>query len=192
MTISNKSSFHHGDLRKALIEIALLELEHCGYENLSLRNLAKRLGVSRSAPYRHFENREALLAELSRVWMERMSLEYTEIKGKNLTAKEALKAACVAYLESSKHNPELYRLVFVSPMYWQQKTVEDVINAPELLVFRQLVYEASRDKSDPSVNEAVMLCGCALHGYAMLKMSGHVDANLQRALLERLIMRVIS
>jgi len=192
LTKSNKGSFHHGDLRKALIETALVELEHCGYENLSLRNLARTLGVSRSAPYRHFQNREALLAELSHVWMERMSKKYTEIRDQGLTAKEGLKAACVAYLRSAQSNPELYRLVFVSAMYWQKKTVEDVTNSPELRVFRQLLYDATTDKSDLSVNEAVMLCGCALHGYAMLKMTGHVDANLQTPILERLIIRIIS
>ena len=59
--MKDDSSYHHGDLRAALIKAATAEIEHGGYENLSLRELADSVGVSRGAPYRHFADRRALL-----------------------------------------------------------------------------------------------------------------------------------
>ena len=59
------STYHHGDLRAALLKVAAAEIERVGYESLSLRELAEKLGVSRAAPYRHFADRRALLAAVA-------------------------------------------------------------------------------------------------------------------------------
>ena len=63
--MKSDSSYHHGDLRAALVKAAAAEIERSGYENLSLRELAESLGVSRAAPYRHFADRRALLAAVA-------------------------------------------------------------------------------------------------------------------------------
>ena len=55
------NTYHHGDLRDALVQAALAEAEQGGPEAISLKALAKQLGVSQPAPYRHFADREALL-----------------------------------------------------------------------------------------------------------------------------------
>ena len=60
-----RETYHHGDLRSALISRGLEELEAAGVENLSLRRLAESLGVSKTAPYRHFADKSALLAALA-------------------------------------------------------------------------------------------------------------------------------
>ena len=57
--------YHHGNLKENLIEQASIACEEFGWENISLRNLAKQLGVSQTAPYRHFETKEDLLAEVA-------------------------------------------------------------------------------------------------------------------------------
>lgn len=58
-------SYHHGDLRNALLNSARAILEGDGLEGLSLRAVARGAGVSHAAPYRHFPNHEALLVELA-------------------------------------------------------------------------------------------------------------------------------
>src|SRR3954454_10694189 len=60
-----ENTYHHGDLRGALIEAALREAEQGGPEAISISALAKQLGVSQPAPYRHFADREALLAAVT-------------------------------------------------------------------------------------------------------------------------------
>jgi AcrR family transcriptional regulator len=63
--ISNGRSYHHGDLRNALLDAARKILEEQSLADLSLRAVARRAGVSHAAPYRHFPNHEALLVELA-------------------------------------------------------------------------------------------------------------------------------
>jgi len=58
-------SYHHGDLRNALLDAARTILEEESLAELSLRAVARKAGVSHAAPYRHFPNHEALLAELA-------------------------------------------------------------------------------------------------------------------------------
>src|ERR1044072_1136538 len=60
-----ENTYHHGDLRDALIKAALREAEQGGTEAISIKALAKQLGVSQPAPYRHFADREALLAAVT-------------------------------------------------------------------------------------------------------------------------------
>ncbi|MFY9316774.1 MAG: helix-turn-helix domain-containing protein, partial [Burkholderiales bacterium] len=62
---SRKRSYHHGDLPAALLQAAGKILEKEGVEALALRTLARRTGVSHGAPYRHFRDRESLLAALA-------------------------------------------------------------------------------------------------------------------------------
>jgi AcrR family transcriptional regulator len=59
------NAYHHGDLREALIKAALREAEQGGAEAISIKALAKKLGVSQPAPYRHFTDREALLTAVA-------------------------------------------------------------------------------------------------------------------------------
>jgi hypothetical protein len=60
-----KRNYHHGDLRAAVLKAAASEIERRGFETLSLRELASLIGVAHSAPYRHFADRDALLAALA-------------------------------------------------------------------------------------------------------------------------------
>lgn len=64
--IAKKSgAYHHGDLRRVLLETAVRVVEHEGLSALSLQALSKRAGVSSGAPYHHFESREQLLAAIA-------------------------------------------------------------------------------------------------------------------------------
>ncbi len=60
-----RATYHHGDLRRALLDRALEAIAEIGPERLSLRDLARRAGVSAAAPYRHFRDKDDLVAELA-------------------------------------------------------------------------------------------------------------------------------
>jgi AcrR family transcriptional regulator len=62
--MAKKLSYHHPDLRQALLDGAVRLIKEEGMREFSLRKLAKEVGVSHAAPYRHFENKEAILATL--------------------------------------------------------------------------------------------------------------------------------
>ena len=65
--IMKSKTYHHGNLKEALISAGLEILSEKGMEGLSLRNVAKQIGVSHAAPYNHFHDKQALLAAMSTV-----------------------------------------------------------------------------------------------------------------------------
>jgi AcrR family transcriptional regulator len=116
---SKKDKYHHGDLRQATIDVAIEIIVEKGIEALTLREVAQRIGVSRMAPYRHFENKSALLAAVAAEGFEMMyrHLQHnpTEIMSdlpKNPLQK--LQQLGVAYIFYATSQPTHYRLMFGS------------------------------------------------------------------------------
>src|SRR5271170_5574322 len=114
--MKNDSRYHHGDLRAALVKAAAAEIERGGYENLSLRELAESLGVSRAAPYRHFADRRALLAAVAAEGFDELTVIYRGVIAREKTPPARLTAAGRAYLAFATERPQLFRLMFVSDL----------------------------------------------------------------------------
>jgi len=111
---SAKAAYHHGDLRRALIESALSLMAEKSAASLSLREVARRAGVSHAAPYRHFADKDALLAAVAE--------EGFCVFGRQLAAAAAavedplarLKAIGIAYVHYALAHPIHYRVMFGS------------------------------------------------------------------------------
>lgn len=101
------STYHHGELRPALLRAAAKILEKEGRDAISLRDLARRAGVSHNAPYRHFADRPALLAALAEEGFARLA---AEIDGR------PWREQAMAYLRFALVNPERFRLMFTHPV----------------------------------------------------------------------------
>jgi AcrR family transcriptional regulator len=106
--------YHHGNLRRALLDEAFLELERDGLEALSLREIALAAGVSKSAPYRHFASKHELLVAMAadgfRLFAER--LEASVAASASMKPLEGLRNLAAAYVDFAKGQPALYRLMF--------------------------------------------------------------------------------
>ena len=110
-----KGGYHHGELREALVAAGLSILEEGGDPSaLGLREAARRAGVSAMAPYRHFPDKEALLAAVATVGFERLRgvLERADRGGEGKEAREALYAQGEAYVAFACTQPGLFRLMF--------------------------------------------------------------------------------
>ncbi|MEM1245669.1 MAG: WHG domain-containing protein [Acidobacteriota bacterium] len=106
-----KAAYHHGDLRNALIEEAGRMIEEDGVNGLSLRGLARRLGVSHAAPGHHFADREALLCEIAAEGFAALS----EGLEKALDAEDEFSvAAGMAYVDVALAAPQRFKLMFAS------------------------------------------------------------------------------
>lgn len=97
------STYHHGDLRSALLQAAAELLEEQGLASLRLREAARRAGVSHNAPYRHFPDRSALLAALA--------AEGFRMLGEALEGK-AGRGRGEAYVRFALAHPNRFRLMF--------------------------------------------------------------------------------
>jgi len=105
--------YHHGDLRRALIDTALAMVTEEGAWNFTLREVARRAGVSHAAPYNHFEDKSALLAEVAVLGFEslRQTME-TAARGQPRSARQAFAAIGAAYVRFGVEHPAHYRLMF--------------------------------------------------------------------------------
>ena len=105
--------YHHGNLKAALVEAAGIILEAQGLEGLSLRAVARRAGVSQTAPYRHFADREALMAAVALDGF-RMLLEDLEVAAVpwGHVPREAVVQLGAAYVRFATQNPGRFRLMF--------------------------------------------------------------------------------
>src|SRR4051812_4473394 len=110
-----KDGYHHGDLRAALVDAAGRAVEAGGPEAVSLRELAKSLGVSSAAPYRHFPDRRALLCEVATRGFERLGGDYQRAAEQSEPL-AALKDTARVYLGLAFRQPGLFRLMFDSDL----------------------------------------------------------------------------
>lgn len=167
--------YHHGDLRSALIQEALAEVERSGYETLSLRRLAALAGVSRAAPYRHFRSRDALLLELALEGARWLVEAYTATTAE--TPLERLRDFSRSYIRLSVERPQLFRLMFVSELVKREpyKSRWTGASEPAFRAFREAV-QAAYPTASPEEVEAIQLSWWATkHGLALLGMTGRLD-----------------
>jgi AcrR family transcriptional regulator len=105
--------YHHGDLRRALIDTALTMVTEEGAWNFTLREVARRAGVSHAASYNHFEDKSALLAEVAALGFQ--SLKQTleaAARGQPRSARQAFAGIAAAYVRFGVEHPAHYRLMF--------------------------------------------------------------------------------
>ncbi|MDL2406782.1 TetR/AcrR family transcriptional regulator [Rhizobium calliandrae] len=104
--------YHHGDLHRAIVEAALDVLSESQSTEFSLRELARRAGVSHNAPYKHFADKRELLAAVSAVGFELLAKRMAEATKEPDSPRQRLAAMAKAYVCGGVSNPALYRLMF--------------------------------------------------------------------------------
>jgi AcrR family transcriptional regulator len=108
------SKYHHGALRAALIRSARDILESEGYEALTLRAAARRVGVSQAAPYNHFADKAALLAAVAALGFQEFAAAMRQEMDAVVDPQARLNATGIAYVAFATSNPGLFKLMFGS------------------------------------------------------------------------------
>ena len=109
-----KKSYHHGDLRRALLREARRALDADGPADFSLRDVARRAGVSPAAPYRHFSGKEGMLAALAEEGFRELGRNCRRAGARRPDPLAKFYAFGDAYLRFAVRNPQVYRLMFGS------------------------------------------------------------------------------
>jgi AcrR family transcriptional regulator len=109
---SHERPYHHGDLRRAIVKAALEILDETQSLEFSLRELARRAGVSHNAPYKHFADKRELLAAVSAAGFETLTKRITREMARLKNPREQLFAMLRAYIDHGVKNPALYSLMF--------------------------------------------------------------------------------
>lgn len=158
--------YHHGDLRQALLSAAREVLERNGPASLSLRDLARQLGVSHNAPYRHFADRDALLDALSAEGFARLAESLQRVRGD--TATERIAAMGQTYVAFADAHPGLFALMF-QPVDAAARPETVPIATRTLDLLRAGIREATG--AEDSVDVATLWA--LVHGLSALRANAH-------------------
>jgi len=109
-------TYHHGDLRLAILKAACDHLQRGNAETLSLRALAREIGVSQTAPYRHFESKNALFAGIATWGFQILSGEMQASLADQVSPVESFLTLGRCYLDFSREHAEKYQLFFDSSL----------------------------------------------------------------------------
>lgn len=120
-----KTPYHHGDVLPALLKAGLEHIEALSPDQISLQALAREIGVSQSAPYRHVSSREAFLALLAAQGFALLVEERDRLVCAAPVV-DRLEAACRAYAAFAMKRPGLYRLMFQSGLLGAENAYEDL------------------------------------------------------------------
>ena len=127
ITSVSRPTYHHGDLREALLQAAKALIAEAGIENLSLRKLAERAGVSRTAPYHHFSDKNDLLCAIAAQGFRRRHAEtLVMFEDRALTARQKFEQYIFGYVRFAANNPEQYELMFGRSIWKQKKSTQEL------------------------------------------------------------------
>ncbi|MEO1100911.1 MAG: TetR/AcrR family transcriptional regulator [Pseudomonadota bacterium] len=180
-----KRGYHHGDLRSALLQAGLTHLETQEADALSLRDLAREIGVSAPAIYRHFPNKDSLLRALAAEGLKMLAAEQTAAAGQGGPA--ALAASGQAYVRFAMRHPFLFRLIF-SAIPVDANPFEASPEGSSAALLR----DAVESLAPPHASEAERFAGALrawalIHGLAMLILDRQIDAAIAEEMIEQVI-----
>lgn len=189
------SRYHHGDLQRALIDEAVRTIQHHGVDALTLRAVAQTLGVSRTALYRHFTDKSALLAAVAGEGFATLRTALSRAWEDAGHGRRGFEAMGVAYVMFAVRHPSYYRVMFGG--YLESAVADSQLATEGAAAFQVLVdaiVEQQRDglvrKDDPL--QLALFIWALVHGVAMLAIDGQlkhreVDTEaLARYAIERL------
>ncbi|NIL77332.1 TetR/AcrR family transcriptional regulator [Rhodococcus sp. B10] len=190
----NHRPYHHGDLPAALLERAEQTLRERGSGGLSLRELARDIGVSTTAPHRHFKTKQALLDALALTGFDRLD-EFltTSQEGAGESFAERLAAVARAYVDfaagnaalldlmySVKHGPEASEELRASAQRWAGQIVE-------------LIGDGQRrgEVRKGPLEQVALPVFTTLHGYAGMTVSGMLPPEMSQHGLDNVLAYIL-
>jgi AcrR family transcriptional regulator len=189
-----RRSYHHGNLRRALLDEAVATIRAEGVDALTLREIGARLGVSRTALYRHFADKQALLAAVATEGFRTLRQHLVaawEDGGRGRAAFEAMGAAYVGF---GVANPSHYRVMFggfVNEVAPEPELAAEGHGAFQALVDALAALQRERVVRNDDTLEMARFVWAVVHGVAMLAINGQLREpgavdELTRYALERL------
>lgn len=177
MQEKSERPYHHGDLRRVVLETAQEMLrEEKGWQ-FTLREVARRAGVSHAAPYKHFPDKGALLAELAILGFDELRTELaSSIARPPRSARAEFMAAAKAYIQFGTANPSLYRLMFSADV---NKTAYPKLEEAASIAFAELLGILERGQSSGAfkrqpVRGQAAAAWSLVHGFTMLAVDGQL------------------
>jgi AcrR family transcriptional regulator len=190
--------YHHGNLREALLKAALRLISEVGPNAFTLREVARRAGVSHNAPYRHFRDRDELMAAVSTEGYGELTRTMKEAAESGSSALARLKQAGLAYVKFALRRPEHFTVMFDAPASKPSEKVcfnpaKMKIKYPEAAeaaeesfrTLMALVEACQRERVMPAgdTKALALLAWSMVHGIAKLAITGRFPFSSQKEIL---------
>jgi AcrR family transcriptional regulator len=190
-------TYHHGNLKEALISAGLEILSEKGMEELSLRNVARKVGVSHTAPYNHFSNKQALLAAISTAGHEQLYQTLSDSFNKcKHTSTNIIFEIAWSYLQFALDDPGKFKLMFSGALEEERDhPAYIVISRKNLSLLEEIiVYCQNKGQiADGKVENIATRLWCVVHGFAHLALEDQFPKEyLQDQSLKELLKIAIS
>ncbi len=194
MSHTNKK-YHHGDVPRALMEAALTSIRENGVERLSLRALARDIGISQTAPYRHFKDKTHLLVKLAAEGFYELSNRKLSTKSDSYSENDLIEVG-IAYVGFAKEYPEQYKLMFGS-------SIENRRDYEELMDASHTAFACILEQVEAGIEHGTLInrdpeilaksCWTTVHGIASLLIDGffeNVDYDFDEFLRQQVTINV--
>jgi AcrR family transcriptional regulator len=181
MNAGMKLAYHHKDLRNALVEEALALLAEGGAASVTLRELARRLGVTHTAPYAHFQDKKALLLDVADAGFHKLANALDAARTSGADAVTALGEMSFSYIKFARENPHLYRLMFADPEIADDPECE---MSPEGDRALQILVDAIVDVGPPAgtdVRDLAIGLWSLAHGVSMLEIDRRIAGKTMKS-----------
>ena len=180
--------YHHGDLRRALLDEALRTIQAHGANHLTLRAVGGRLGVSRSALYRHFADKQALLAAAACEGFRLLRQAVADAWEHNGHGRTGFEAMAKSYVQFAVAHPSHYRVMFGG--FIESATKDEDLMGEARAAFQVLV-DAIVDQQNNGLirrDDPVLIARftwALVHGISMLVIDGQLRETGQREAVEQ-------
>ena len=171
--------YHHGDLPHAMLQEAVRTIQKDGVNALTLRSVGERLGVSRTALYRHFADKQALLAAVAAEGFRTLRLSLLEAWETGGHGRTGFDAMGVAYVQFAVSHPSHYRVMFggvIRPVKRHPDSNDAGTNAFQVLVDVIIEQQRAGLIRDDAPLQLARFIWAVVHGVAMLALDGILSA----------------
>jgi AcrR family transcriptional regulator len=171
--------YHHENLRETLLEAAVTLIGEVGPRAFTLREVARRAGVSHNAPYRHFLSKADLLTAVAVEGFERMTAVMTKSASKGRTAIERLKLCGCGYVDFAKRWPHHFLVMFDLPKDDQDDCAEEPVGKNAFDVLMSCILDAQKAGQLPGGDPLpqALTAWSLVHGIAKLAVSGNLPLS---------------
>ncbi|MGL5361917.1 MAG: TetR/AcrR family transcriptional regulator [Bosea sp. (in: a-proteobacteria)] len=176
---ASRKGYHHGDLKQALTNVAEELLAEKGPAGFTLADAARRAGVSSAAPYRHFPDRETLIAEVARRGFQDFGARLAASSGASGPDTRGFISMGSAYLAFARERPGAYAAMFAGPLKSETQALQDAGNSAfQLLVQGISKALGGQAPKGADIPQLALQIWAVSHGVATLEASGQIKGIL--------------
>jgi AcrR family transcriptional regulator len=165
----SKRAYHHGDLRQALLDEAVVMLREVRPDALSMRELARRLGVSLAAPHHHFAEKDELFAAIAEAAFGELAVRTAASIAHELDPRTQLTLIARTYLQFAQAEPMRYRVMYLPQLADRARFADLHATGGRAL---ELLSATFARAGVANARTRAIACWSTLHGFAMLAIDG--------------------